>query len=338
MKAARATIGRAVDQPEHGARFYLFHGPDEAQSRALGERLLKALGASKFIVSGGAIRSDPALLADEAGAMSLFGGPRLIWIEPAGEEITAGVEALLAADAVESPVVAIGGALRKTSALLKLAEAHRSALAHASYVPEGKDAERMVVEVGRTFGLRMSTAVAARIAAAAQNDQAIAARELEKFATYLGASPSGPKELDDDIVDTLGADLSESDVLRLGDLALAGNLAALAEALSRLSASGSEAIPAIRSLQRRLLMLAPTRARVDSGESVDAVMTSLGKSLFWKDKALIATLLARWDSPRLAKVAERASRLERDLMLTQAPAAEALGEELIAIGRAARRR
>ena len=38
------------------------------------------------------MKSDPAALADEAGAMSLFGGTRAIWIEPAGEEIAAGVE------------------------------------------------------------------------------------------------------------------------------------------------------------------------------------------------------------------------------------------------------
>ena len=68
-----------------------FYGPDEAQSRALAQRLLTGLGAAKSVITGGAVKSDPALLADEAGAMSLFGGKRLIWIEPAGDEILAGV-------------------------------------------------------------------------------------------------------------------------------------------------------------------------------------------------------------------------------------------------------
>ena len=85
-------------------------------------------------------------------------------------------------------------------------------------------------------------------------------------------------------------------------------------------------------------MLAPARARVERGESAEAVMTSFGKSLFWKDKPLIARLLDRWDSVGLATAAERAGRLERELMLSDAPPAEALGEELIAIARAARRR
>ena len=95
MKATKATIGRAVDQPAGGTRFYLFHGPDEGQSRALAARLLEALGATKTIVAAGSVKSDPAALVDEAGAMSLFGGTRAIWIEPASKDIEEGVAALL---------------------------------------------------------------------------------------------------------------------------------------------------------------------------------------------------------------------------------------------------
>ena len=35
MKASKANLGRLVEQPGSDIRFYLFHGPDEAQSRAL---------------------------------------------------------------------------------------------------------------------------------------------------------------------------------------------------------------------------------------------------------------------------------------------------------------
>jgi DNA polymerase-3 subunit delta len=278
------------------------------------------------------------LLADESAAMSLFGGPRAIWSEPAGDEIAAGVEALLEAPSTESPVVAIAGALRKTSTLLKLAEASPHALAFAAYMPEGRDSERMVIEIGRGLGLKVSDPVAMRIAASCGNDQALVARELEKLAIYLDASPHAPKELDHEAVDAVGADTSEGDVLRLADLALSGEVNALANELTQLLTGGSEAIPVVRSLQRRLLMLAPARARIERGESPEAVMTSLGKSLFWKDKALVAKMLARWDAERLSRVAERAGKLERSLMFSPAPQQEALGEELLAIAREARRR
>jgi DNA polymerase-3 subunit delta len=338
VKASKASIGRAVDQPNAQVRFYLFHGPDEAQSRGLGQRLVEALGASKFVVAAGAVKSDPASLADEAGAMSLFGGVRVIWIEPAGDDLAAGLEALLESPGAESPVVAIAGALRKTSALLKIAEASPLALAFAAYMPEGYDAQRMVIDVGRRFGLKIGPSVASRLGDECGNDQAIVTQELQKLALYIDASPHAPKELNHEAIDAVGADTAEGDSGRLADLALGGELTELADELSRMHGGGSEAIPVVRSLQRRLLMLAPARARIERGESADAVMTSLGKALFWKDKPIITKLLSHWDADRLARVSERAGMLERALIFSPAPQQEALGEELLAIAREARRR
>lgn len=338
MNVSKQAIGRTVDQPGDQVRFYLFHGPDTAQSRALGQRVVQALGATRSIFASGAVKSDPASLADEAGALSLFGGVRVIWIEPAGEDILAGVQAVLEAPSTESPVVAIAGALTKASSLRKLAEASPSAVSFAAYMPEGHDAARMVTDVGRSLGLKIGQAVAARIAEAAGNDQALVSQELQKLALYVDASPHAPKELDHDAIDAVGTDTAEADVMRLADLALGGQLDELANELSRLPSGGGEGIPVVRSLQRRLAMLAPMRARVERGESADAVMTSLGKALFWKDKAVVGRMLAQWDAERLAKVAERAGRLERSLMFSPAPQQEALGEELLAIAREARRR
>ena len=336
MKATKANIGRSVDQPDPAVRFYLFHGPDEAQSRALAARLAESLSASRFLMGAGALKSDPASLADEAGALSLFGGKRLIWIEPAGREIEEAVSGLLEGPVVESPVVAIAGALTKTSGLLKLAEASSMAIAHAAYAPEGKDAERMVMDVGRRFGLKIGAAVAARLADACNNDQAIVSQELQKLALYIDASPHSPKELGHGAIDDVGAEGAESDFQRLGDLALAGDIEALTDELVRLPSGGSEGIPVVRSIQRRLLMLAPARARVERGERIDAVMTSLGRALFWKDKAKVQQMIQKWSAEDLATLADRSGKLERSLMFTAAPEREALGEELLAIARKAR--
>jgi DNA polymerase-3 subunit delta len=337
VKASKASVGRSVDHPDPRVCFYLFYGPDESQARALGARVVAALGASKLALNASDIKVNPGLLAAEASAMSLFGEKRAIWIEPAGDDIAEAVETLFQST-VESPTVAIGGALRKTSALVKLAESSPLALAYAAYLPEGQDAERMVADLGRTLGLKIGAAVAARIADSCGGDQAIASQELRKLALYVDASPHTPRELDHDAVDDVGADASEGDFLKLADLALRGDMEALGEELARLPAAGTEAIPVVRSLQRRLLMLAPIRARVERGERVDAVMTSVGRSLFWKDKPLVEAMLKRWTAEDLAKAADRAGMLERELMFSNAPAREALGEELIAIARKARRR
>ena len=338
MKAQRGSILRSVEQPDHSIRFYLFYGHDDSGSRGLADKLLKSLGAEKFALRGISVRADPAVLAAEACAISLFGGARLIWVDPAGDEIVEAVEALLEAPVVESPILAIGGPLRRTSSLVKLAEAHGAALAYASYAPEGRDADRMVVDLGRVEGLQIDPSVASTVAAACNSNQAIVARELAKFALYLGASPQQPRELTLETIELLGAESGEGDMMRLGDLALAGQANELFEELDRLALSNSEAIPVIRALQRRLIQLAGLRVQVEQGKAVDAVMTSMGKALFWKDKSLMQRLLSGWNSERLAAMMERTSALEKAIIFSDEPPVAALEEELVTIARAAQRR
>jgi DNA polymerase-3 subunit delta len=194
----------------------------------------------------------------------------------------------------------------------------------------------MVVDVGRRYGLKISPPVAERLADAAGNDQAIVAQELIKLALYIDASPHAPKDLPPQAVEAVGAEMAEGDFQKLADLALGGAMEELTEELARLPAAGSEAIPVLRSLQRRLLMLAPARARIERGERPDAVMASLGRSLFWKDKAPVERMLRQWNAEGLATVAERAGKLEREIMFTKVPDRDALGEELLAIARKAR--
>lgn len=336
MKASPSGVGRAVDQPNPSIRFYLFHGPDESQSRALAARLLEALGASKFLVTAGSVKSDPASLVGEASAMSLFGGKRAILIEPATKDIEEGVSALLEGPAPESVVVGIAGALAGSSPLRKLAESSPHALAFAAYLPEGDAAERMVADLGRRVGLKIPAHVAARLAETCGNDQAIVAQELQKFALYVGAAPETPRELDHEAIDAVGAESAEGDFLRLADLALTGEINELAGELARLPAGGSEAIPVVRSLQRRLMMLAPLRARIERGEHLDGVMASAGRALFFKEKSKVQRMLSKWSAKELATVSERAGKLERSFMFTPVPDREALGEELLAIARKAR--
>ena len=126
--------------------------------------------------------------------------------------------------------------------------------------------------------------------------------------------------------------------MRLGDLALSGRLDELSRELEH-CASEAEPISVLRALQRRLLMLAPIRARVDRGERPHDAMTSAGKSVFWKDKEVVVRLVSLWDSKALARVLERSGVLERRLMSPDAPPdGEALEEELVAIARTANRR
>jgi DNA polymerase-3 subunit delta len=196
VKLTRDKAAAALDQPDPKLRFFLFSGADNASSRLLAQRLLAALGAEKVGVGASQLKADPAWLADEAASLPMFGGARLLWIEPAGEEIVPAVEALLALERTEAPAVAItNNALKNTSGLLKLAEGSKLALHVPSELQSPREQVGAVMELGRLEGLVVTPALAERIAEEAGGDLILARLELQKFALYVGASPDRPHRL-----------------------------------------------------------------------------------------------------------------------------------------------
>lgn len=332
MKLTRDRAAAALDRPDPSHRFFLFSGADNAASRLFAQCLLSALGAEKVTVAASQLKSDPAWLADEAASLPMFGGARLLWIEPAGEEVAPAVEALLALERIEAPAVAItSGSLKKTSGLLKLAEGSKAALHVASEQQTPREQVNAVTELARAEGLRVAPALAERIAEEAGGDLILARLELQKFALYVGASSDRPSDLAEDVVDALGIDQAEAEYGRAGDLALAGDVAGLATELSLMDAAAMDAIPVVRALQRRLLMLAPLRARVEQGQPLGSVT----QTVWQRDKPVVSRILPRWTGPRLSEAFARVQKLERDLLLRPVPPGAALGETLMQLARVA---
>jgi DNA polymerase-3 subunit delta len=334
VKTQRGQIERALAAPQPEHRLFLLHGPDESGSRDLASRLAKAMGADaeRIDLAGPALKADPARLSDEAASISLFGGARFIRVDPAGDEILDAVEALLEAPSAGNPVVAIAGALRKESKLLKLALASPLILAFASYAPEGQDADRLAIAMGREFGLGMSPDVARRLAAATSGDRALLARELEKLALFADAAPDRPGMIDGEALDALGAATDEGDLSRLVDAVLAGRSDAADAELGRLAGEAIEGVPVVRALLRRLHLLAQMRAEAAGPDAVSST-----KPLFWKDKEAVARQVARWSPDAIETAIRRLAAAERQIKAAGSPGNVAVEEELLAISRAAAR-
>jgi DNA polymerase-3 subunit delta len=339
VKAQRPQLERALKSADPQYRFFLLYGPDEAGSRSLAKLVSGSLGAGaeRVDLTGAELKSDPARLADEAASMSLFGDRRYIWVEPAGDEASEAVQALVDATTAGNPVVIVAGALKPASRLLKLALAAPCALAFASYVPEGADADKMVVAMGRDIGLDMRPDVARRIANAGGGNRAIIGQELLKLALFADAAPERPQTLEMDALDAIGAANEEGDLSRLVDSVSGGDPVSLQAELLRLKSEGIDGIPLIRAVLRRMSLLARLRAEVDRGSSVDSVMASQGKSLFWKEKPIVAKQLGRWRSELLAKAMSRLLEAERQVKASGGLGPLAVDEELLAICRQAAR-
>lgn len=301
---------RRADLPALLARFpadvrlLLFAGPDESVSLALAREAVAALcdAADPMAVtslSAQQLKTDPGLLADEAAAISMFGGGRVIRVDAAGEEVVDAIGLLFSIPAAGNPVVMTAGDLGKASGLRKLADASPLARLLLSYPMDARAVRQWLDARARELGLVLAPGVADRLALAVGHDIGILGQELEKFATFLDAGPETARRLEPEHLAALGAGAGEEDMFQLLAAIMAGNGEAVARQMALLP--GGNAIGVLRSLARRLMQMQDLRAAVDAGASAEMAVKALRPPVFWREQQELAGAAGRWPQPRIAR-------------------------------------
>ena len=339
MKANKGQVERAFDATDFGAtgkfRLFLLHGPDDASSRALIPRLARALGpdAEKVELDGPTLKADPARLADEGASLSLFGGKRYVVVTVSGDEALPAIEALMTATNTENPVVLIAGVLRASSGLLKRLLADPAAACLASYPPNDADFAQIASALAREQGLRLDSTLARRLVTLSGNDRAVLAREVEKLALYLDASPATPQVVKHEDIEAIGAANEEPDLSGLTDAVFGGRADAMADHLATLAAEGVDGIAVLRAINKRVQLLIKLGVEMAGGKSTQALVAPL----FWKEQAPVAAQLRRWSPDRLARAADRILEAERAIKASKSVGSLLADAEMVTIARAARR-
>lgn len=316
MNADKGTIGRALDAPPEGIRLFLLYGPDDSGSEALSARLAKAMGpgAERTDLAGDQLSKDPALLADAAASISMFGDKSWVRVAPAGEEVLNAVEALFEAPATGNPVVMIAGALRKTSKLLTRCLAEKAALCFASYPPSERDAAEIAVQIGRERGLKLDQSLARRIVDLTHGDRALMAGEIEKLALYHDAEPDRPAEASHEALDALSSEVTDQDAPALAGLVLSGDVKAFTAAMARYRSLGGSLAGVLRIALTKAMNVAEVRAAIAAGTPQNAAFKVNGRPLFKREADEMARLLRCWPGETIGRgvvrlaAAERASR------------------------------
>lgn len=339
MKANKGQIERALDAPPPDIRLFLLHGPDEAGSQALAKRLEQAMGAGaeRIDLEQAALKADPARLADEAASLSLFGGARWIRLMLSNDDALAAIEGLLSADQAGNPVVALGGGLKSSSKILKLALEHKAALAFASYAPEGRDADQLAASIAREKGLRLPPDLARRIAELTGGDRTLMGIEIEKLCLYLDAAPDRPAEATHEALDALAAEAAEEDIGALVDAVLGGDPPKLVRELQVLAQLGASEGSMLWALLRRAHLIAGIRAEFDRSGNLDDALASAGRAVFWKDKPAVQRQVRLWPAHGIARVIERLGQAERLSRSSRNAGPVLVEHELLAIARQAAR-
>ena len=339
MKANRGQIEKALDAPPADCRFFLLYGPDEAGSATLAKRLERAMGpeAERIDLDGSTLRDDPARLADEAASFPMFGDKRWIRINGMGDESLPALNALLEAEAAGNPVIAIAGALKPASKLLKLALDHKRTMAFVSYQPDAREAEQIAIGIAREGGLRLSSDLGRRIADLTNGDRTLMAGEVEKLILYLDAAPDRPREATEEALDALSADNPDSDAAPLVNAVLGGDLRGMHRELGRLAEAGTAMAAVLRPLLTRAMLLANIRADFDDSGRLEGAVEAAGKAVFWKEKGVVTRQVRIWDAPGIARVIQRLAQAERASRSGRGLGDLMVRHELLAIARQAAR-
>ena len=328
-------VAAIKDRPD--IRLFFIFGQDESGISAIASAMAAKMGpgAEAVDIESDKLRGDPALLADEAASTSLFGDTRYIRLNFRREEALDAVENLLAAPQAGNPVIATAGNLTKGSRLRKAVEASPLALAYICYAPSEAEATDHVLGLAQAAGLRLDRALAAQIARYTGQDRRLAASEIEKLALYHDASREKPVLVEAAAFTALAAETSEEDVQSLVNRVMGGEVRALGRQLAEARALGIDSIRIVRSLQRRAVLLAGLRSKVDAGAAPGAIVRAT-KSIFWKEQDDHVNQLKRWTSERLSGLTGHLIEMERKIMALGADlGAVLLEEELARIARAA---
>lgn len=298
----RAAFEQAMKAPDPAVRLWMVAGEDEGQAEAMAVAAGKALGGPRRELDPAALVADPARLADEAAALSLFGDRPHLFIRAhllqRPDSLLPALNALFDAPAVSSPVVLLAGALSKGSPLRQAAAAHDLARLVLAWAPDAAQVQAQLAASARGLGLSLPSRLMDRIWAASSAHPEIAASELRKIALYLGAAAEHPVRVEDAVLDLLLPDGAEADVGALTAALLLRDGAAMGRALAALD--GMSAIPLLRAAARSLLQLAEIAKRMaDEGLAARAAVAGARPPVFWKERDLVEKALGRWPPARI---------------------------------------
>lgn len=158
MKLSPRDANKYFRQPESDRAGLLIYSADAMRAALKRQEVIAALigpsGEEEMRltrIAGASLRKDPAQLLDAIKAVSFFPGPRVVFVEDANDTATPAItNAMVDWAPGDAQVIVTGGALKPTSKLRKLFEAHPNAYAVGLYddPPSREDIEAELARSG----------------------------------------------------------------------------------------------------------------------------------------------------------------------------------------------
>ncbi|HOO82629.1 MAG TPA: DNA polymerase III subunit delta [Alphaproteobacteria bacterium] len=336
MKLAFRDIEPFVKAPNKAARVILVYGPDNGlmkeRSATIGKTVVTDLNDPFNVatLSTEIFLEDPARLPDEAGAISMMGGDRLIRIEGTSDKITTLIKEYLQTPSDSALVILEAGELGPRSTLRKLCESAKNAAAVPCYVEDERDLSRLIRETLTSSQIGIDQDALTWLSANISGDRQKVRSELEKLITYKG-NDNTPVTLDD-----VTACCGQTSAVALDDLiyATAGhNTAQALKTYRQLMEEGVSFVVILRSLQNHFLRLHLIKSLIERGDSADSAMKALSPPIFFKQQHAFKTQVNRWSKEGLSKVLQKLMDLEAQCKQTGAPVETLCAQAVLGISK-----
>ncbi|MCB9988110.1 MAG: DNA polymerase III subunit delta [Rhodospirillales bacterium] len=337
MKLSFRDIEPFVKRPDPAARVVLVYGPDNGlmKERAgiIGKTVVADLNDpfNAVTLSADQLSEDPARLADEAGAMSMMGGARLIRIEDGADKLTPLIKEYLELPSDQNLVVIEAGELGTKSSLRKLCESAKNAAALPCYVEDERGVSGIIRDMLREAGMGADPDAVSWLASVLTGDRARARAEIDKLVTYMGPGAGGKVTLADAQACCGGVGDGSLDDLVYGT---GGGQSALAlKSYTRLLEEGVPVIVVLRSLQNHFRRLHQVKAAMQEGNPMDVAMKTLSPPIFFKQADQFKAQTNRWSMPGLQKAMARVAEIEAQCKQTGTPVETLCGQMLLGLSK-----
>jgi DNA polymerase-3 subunit delta len=242
-----------------------------------------------------ALASDPARLWEEAAALSMTGGRRVVIVRGAGNASAKDFERFLSAPPGDALIVVEAGDLAKSASLRRVFEEAENAAAVPCYPDNEVALETLVRAQLKAHGLSIGAGALAFAVSRLGSDRGVTRSELEKLGLYA----MGEKTVTEAHIEASMGDESELRMEEALDAAGGGDYALLDKELSRLWASGTSPVGALRQALTHFQRLLLVRAEKDEGRDVTAAIKRLKPPVHFSREAAFRSQATRWSREKL---------------------------------------
>ncbi|MCE3250121.1 MAG: polymerase subunit delta [Geminicoccaceae bacterium] len=328
MKLGGQQVERFLRAP--GAPLVLVYGPDQGLVRERVERLIGGVlddPKDPFRLSelsADAVRGDPGRLLDEARALCLVGGRRVVRLRQASDLVTAACRALLELEPLEALVVIDAGELGPGSSLRRLIEGARHGAAIACYRDEGRDLGALVDEALAAHELTIEPEARSYLVEHLGADRGITRSELAKLVLYCDEPAGSPPARRRVTLEAAAQVVGDSAALDFDDLvhaATLGEAVQVERCLDRLLGEGQSPVSLLRALAKHVGRLHQLACRIERGEAIEQVLDGARPPIHFRRRASVKAELRRWPAARAARALSELLAAEIGCKTTAWPAA-----------------